>query len=39
MISTVQLIKGPLGGGWDANDPAASQPAVPHYDPVAATRT
>jgi multidrug efflux system outer membrane protein len=37
MISTVQLIKA-LGGGWDAQNPAASQPAVPHYDPVAATR-
>jgi multidrug efflux system outer membrane protein len=37
MVSTVQLIKA-LGSGWDAKDQAASQPAIPHYDSVAATR-
>jgi multidrug efflux system outer membrane protein len=37
LLSTVLLMKA-LGGGWDARDPAASQPAIPHYDAVSATR-
>ncbi len=37
MVSTVQLIQA-LGGGWDAENSASSQPAIPHFDPVTATR-
>jgi len=37
LVSTVLFMKA-LGGGWDSANPAASQPAIPHYDPVSATR-
>jgi multidrug efflux system outer membrane protein len=37
LISSVLLMKA-MGGGWDSRDPAASQPGVSDYDPVAATR-
>ena len=37
LISSVLLMKA-MGGGWDSREPAASQPAIPDYDPVAATQ-
>ncbi len=36
MVSAVLLMKA-MGGGWDAQSPAATNPAIPHYPEAAST--